>query len=811
MPRYSLNAFGRKIPLADTSDPLSKQVGRRLQGQPDTKIDSGGSVNSFTFDGQEISSSELREIREIRESGGVISALMRSKALLTFGAGVSFEVEENEATRQEVNGRELTLEEYLRDRLNDIDSLVLELGEDALYYPYAVAEPLENRRGGFGGITGVEPYTVIPETDEYGDIVRWIQTTENWEQDMFSPDELVHFPLNKSSARDKTGISSILRSREEIEQFRANQQAIKSAIELHGFPQRHVKVGRDGSAPIRDNELRRVRNLFDSQTVDSDTVFVTGNDVEIDALEAENFEFERVSENDMRQLSLALGVPLELTNYGSDGLGSGKPAEFRLNLFKLQIEANQRQFANIFVRDLLRPVLRDMTPFNHTVNINMEFGDPLQTETDMAALLNEIGDYMTNEEVADRFDLPMPENDEIADAYRPPAEVERAEAKEEAEGGSNPLDALPLADGETDFSHVQLAEIPEKYTDGTGLSESDFVPNSDVADVIEPVLEFIDEYGLPNPDNQQEGAARINQLQNAYENDDPIHPDFWQEIANFHARHRAQGNHECDESGLPEKAAEINQNEFEPCLFDPGYFSDKTWGGTPGMEQAERIVDAIESTEGVELSDHTPEWDTHLLDVHSRIFDNGGKELLEFSDSQTPQFVKDRLRDAIMDGAVFNDIENIGGDDIFQLREFMTETLQSDGWTIDGLADQLQQLDGIESRDKARLIARTETASVVNSAREDGYEERGDGDAKFYWSGDTRAESDRTTEACDWLIRQTNPFEGGTPVPMEELKKLIDEAPTHDPEMQDNLARPDNFVVHPNERKTFVKAPDSMT
>jgi len=85
MPRYSLNAFGRKIPLADTSEPLSKQVGRRLQGQPDTKIDSGGSVNSFTFDGQEISSSELREIREIRESGGVISALMRSKALLTFG------------------------------------------------------------------------------------------------------------------------------------------------------------------------------------------------------------------------------------------------------------------------------------------------------------------------------------------------------------------------------------------------------------------------------------------------------------------------------------------------------------------------------------------------------------------------------------------------------------------------------------------------------------------------------------------------------------------------------------------------------
>jgi len=62
-------------------------------------------------------------------------------------------------------------------------------------------------------------------------------------------------------------------------------------------------------------------------------------------------------------------------------------------------------------------------------------------------------------------------------------------------------------DNGKDVEARKLAEIPEKYTDGTGLSESDFVPNSDVADVIEPVLEFIDQHGLPNPDNQQEGAA----------------------------------------------------------------------------------------------------------------------------------------------------------------------------------------------------------------------------------------------------------------------------------------------------------------
>jgi hypothetical protein len=42
-------------------------------------------------------------------------------------------------------------------------------------------------------------------------------------------------------------------------------------------------------------------------------------------------------------------------------------------------------------------------------------------------------------------------------------------------------------------------------------------------------------------------------------------------------------------------------------------------------------------------------------------------------------------------------------------------------------------------------------------------------------------------------------------VSLEELKDLIEEAPTHDDEMQDNLARPDDFVVHPNERKTWVR------
>jgi hypothetical protein len=386
--------------------------------------------------------------------------------------------------------------------------------------------------------------------------------------------------------------------------------------------------------------------------------------------------------------------------------------------------------------------------------------------------------------------------------------------------GSEDTDTTPERD--TDFTngggggggtHPRLlAEIPDKYVDGTGLSRADFVANADVADAARNAAEFVDEYGLPNPEDQQEGVARYNQLIDSYEQDEPIAPGFWLEILNFHARHRAQGNHVCDEAELPERADEINQNEFDKCMFDNGYFSDHTWGSDAGQAQAERVVSAIRDTDGVELSARhmpaTPAWDAHMLDMHSRVWADDTKRALVTSGGDVPDFVQDRIRDAILQGAIFNDFETIAAGDIQQLQEYLiAEMSDNDAWTVDGLTDQLLQIDGLDSRDNAETIARTESAAAVNSAREDGYQERGQDEDRFYWSGGL---DDRTTEACRWLIEKTNPYHGGSPVPLPELRELVDEAPEHDSDMPDTLARPDSWVVHPNERKTFVRAPRSQ-
>jgi len=42
---------------------------------------------------------------------------------------------------------------------------------------------------------------------------------------------------------------------------------------------------------------------------------------------------------------------------------------------------------------------------------------------------------------------------------------------------------------------------------------------------------------------------------------------------------------------------------------------------------------------------------------------------------------------------------------------------------------------------------------------------------------------------------------------MEELRDMVGEAWTHDDEMDRNMARPESWTVHINERSTLAKAP----
>ncbi|WLW38150.1 hypothetical protein [Halorubrum tailed virus BLv36] len=401
---------------------------RRLQNaKPQTKVDSGGSQNRVSFAGQDISRSDLKDIKEIRESGGIITSAYDAKALMRFGTGVEFHAEDPD------------LEDWLRSNLPNIDLTVLEMGEDATYYPYYVGESVKNRVGGFSHIEHIEPWTMLPITDEYGDIVGWEQELSGTrETEQFTSEEIGHIVLNKSSGRDKTGISDVLQNKEEIETFRANQQAMRRATERLGYPFVHAKAGREGAAQLNDNELRRIRNRL--ADIGPGETQVTGPDVDIELKEGGTVDFGAIQERDTRMLSTAIGIPLELLNEGSDGLGSGKPAEARLDMFALQNEAARRRFAAQFKSEFLVDIVREYSPFDHTQEFGIHIKPFLDDKSDMAELIQKVGDYMTANEVRSKLDMEPLEDDEKGEAFQTPADEEAPEDEGGGLFGSAPSD-----------------------------------------------------------------------------------------------------------------------------------------------------------------------------------------------------------------------------------------------------------------------------------------------------------------------------------------------------------------------------------
>jgi len=608
---------------------------RQLEGRPETLVDSGGSKSNYSFDGQEISRSELREVKEMRTSGGVISHLVHAKAMMQFGQGATFEAEEDEAA------------EWLEDQFNDLDNLLIDIGEDATWFPYSLAEIVETQSGDFSHVELVEPWTTMPVENEVGQVVQWEQqikgdfgsTTTN----TFAPDEIASFVLNKSNGRDKTGISEVLRAEDEIQNYKENQETINNALE-YLVPHNHWIVGADGSSVIDDNELRRVRNMVND--MEGDTQFITGPGVEHDAIDLPKFDLKEITNNDLRQLCVALGVPIELASVISEGLGSGEQSGVRETYFQLEKKAKQRSLGGQFVEQIGRILLRDYSPYDHQQNVDLVFQES-ETLEEKKTVTDAIGDDLTVNERREIFDY---------------SELDGPEGEDYESPGGGAEEENPLFGSDGDSGNVQLA-------DGIDLEQ------------FEATIE-------------------------------DLHTNF------------------------------------------------------------------------IEAEDTS-------------------KKLTTYNESELPEMVKTRMRQAIRGGALFDQFDSIPSSELMELRGYFADTLAEDGWSLDEMSEEISDTFGV-SEDRAETIARTETQSVVQHAAEDAYteveEERGE-EFRYKWVGDYT--SDRTTDACKWLLEQTNPKHGGTPVSMDRLKELIQEAPEHDEDIKDTMAR--DFTPHINCRKRFVR------
>lgn len=268
----------------------------------------------------------------------------------------------------------------------------------------------------------------------------------------------------------------------------------------------------------------------------------------------------------------------------------------------------------------------------------------------------------------------------------------------------------------------------------------------------------------------------------------------------------------------------------------------KAWGGDEGVAWAERKAEAFETArenagaegsgpfdhralgEGVTDAElgHAPDWDRPLLEMYRGVSDpdtDPSRTLVSFASSETPEFVLDRIRDAIRGGALFSDIDGVSGADLMDFRQEFADSLARDDFTLEDVTETIQEFTG-ESREQAEVAARTEVGNALKQAREEGYEDRGEGDELFYWSGTLDG---RQTDTCAYLMagrdavdenpgafaglphqNGTNPFHGGEPVSMDELKDHVERVANADPEIN---TEPRTWTPHIQCRSSFVKAP----
>lgn len=230
-------------------------------------------------------------------------------------------------------------------------------------------------------------------------------------------------------------------------------------------------------------------------------------------------------------------------------------------------------------------------------------------------------------------------------------------------------------------------------------------------------------------------------------------------------------------------------------------------GGLPGFGASAGEAEAPEAPEEPELSEEEVlAMDDALLAAHkSQIWPESIEKIEKKAwdeDADVPQYVLDAIDDAIDAEAVFDDIKSLPGDTVDKLKDLLKDKLtQPQGWSLGSLVrDAKKEWPGVDEED-LEMVLRTETAGVLNKAREIGYEERPEsGRYRFYWQG---PDDQRTTDACKELKEETNPDYGGTPVPMPELKRK--EREVHNKHFK-NLSFRDDHTIHPHERHTFVRA-----
>lgn len=170
-------------------------------------------------------------------------------------------------------------------------------------------------------------------------------------------------------------------------------------------------------------------------------------------------------------------------------------------------------------------------------------------------------------------------------------------------------------------------------------------------------------------------------------------------------------------------------------------------------------------------------------------------------DEDMPEFVRRLIEEALRSGAISQVSKHLpAGVTRSNVRQFFEEELtQPQGWSLRSLTEDYADRFGVTEEQAANAVRR-QTKSVLDTAREEGYQRQGDLDERvFKWIGPV---DDQKTQASLDVLEATNPDHGGTPRPLDELRQIVAEARReHFPELTgaewaDSWQDRDTYVEH---------------
>jgi hypothetical protein len=468
--------------------------------------------------------------------------------------------------------------------------------------------------------------TMFIVEDEMGYIDGYVQSVSGGHgsnETVLDTDEIVHFTWGSSVSRDYAS-SPVEKSLDIIDIL--DQLLLEDVNNLRAGAVNGV-IGVDDES-VNDQELKKIiKQIAKQDQGKRHKVSAVRGDVSFENIN-DNFGEMQILDRygqHIRNLSTHFKVSPEYIGFASSdgGIGQGKAREEERKNHREGVQVVLSQIEDKINEELIRPEFDAEFRFEvededaeetvqHYNNLGktsqqlQEAGIPHRIED--GELVVEDAEFSSDTQPEQE---PAPEEEEVT--TKPDKLDECVQSVMEDNPDLSESEAFAICNDQLDIEK----EVPDKYLDER--DKGFFVPNDTAAEQAKQAIDWHDEHSdeIDAFGEGAEGLDRAEQLVAHNEENEALDIKFWEEIKNFHARHRAQDNHELD-----------SEFEGEPWK-DNGYISDLAWGSDAGLEQAERVMELVEEVDGEEESEEESEKDDSLSERKAELLKVTGQDTLE--------------------------------------------------------------------------------------------------------------------------------------------------------------------------------------